>query len=69
MWHELASSMESTAQLILFGFVLMGSQHPLATAGIILFFVLLAVMLVAETLEDRKVDWRSGETLRIRTKR
>ena len=38
MWHDLASSLESTGQLVMFGFVLMGSQHPLATAGIVLLF-------------------------------
>ena len=53
MWHDLASSLESSAQIVVFGFVLMGSQHPLATAGIALFFVLLAAMILAETIEAR----------------
>ncbi len=69
MWHEFASSLESTAQLVMFGFVLMGSQHPLASAGIVLFFVVLAAMLLADTREERKANSASDEALRIRVKR
>ena len=56
MWHDLASSLESTTQLVMLGFVLMASQHPLAMAGSVLVFILIAVMLVIETIEDRKAD-------------
>ena len=69
MWYGFASSLESTAQIVVFGFVLMGSQHPLATAGIVLFFVLLAAMLVAETIAERRAASEPGEALRIRLKR
>ena len=69
MWHDLASSLESTAQLVVFGFVLMGAQHPLATAGLVLFFVLLAAMLVAETIQDRRAESAPREAVRIRLKR
>ncbi len=69
MWHDFASSLESTVQLVMFGFVLMGSQHPLATAGIVLLFVLLAAMLVAESIAERRADSEPGEVLRIRLKR
>ena len=66
MWHDLASSLESTWQMVMFGFVLMGSQHPLATAGIVLLFVFLAAMLVAETIAERRAGSGSDEPLRIR---
>lgn len=69
MWHDLALSLESTTQLVMFGFVLMASQHPLAMAGIVLLFVVMAVMLVAETIEDRRADSASGRALPIRVKR
>ena len=69
MWHDLALSLETTTQLVMFGFVLMASQHPLALAGIVLFFVVMAVMLVAETVEDRRAVSASGEALPIRFKR
>ncbi len=69
MWHNLVSSLESTAQLAMFGLVLMGSQHPLATAGIILFFVLTIVMLVTEGIEERRVTPQFGETLPVRIER
>lgn len=66
MWHDLASSLESTGQLVIFGFVLMGSQHPLATIGIVVLFVLLAAMLVAETLAERRAGSELDESLRVR---
>ena len=69
MWHDLVSSLESTMQLMMFGLVLMGSQHPLATAGIVLLFALLAAMLLAEHFEERKAGLQSGEAVRIRIKR
>ena len=69
MWHDLASSLESTTQLVMLGFVLMASQHPLAMAGTVLLFVVLAVMLVAETIEERRAESASGKAMPIRIKR
>ena len=69
MWHNLVSFLESTVQLAMFGLVLMGSQHPLATAGISLFFVLTIVMLVTEGIEERRVTSQFGETLPVRIER
>ena len=66
MWYDLASSLELTGQMVMFGFVLMGSQHPLATAGIALLFVFLAAMLVAETTAERRADGDPDEPLRAR---
>ncbi len=69
MWHDLASSLESTTQLVIFGLVLMVSQHPVAMGGIVLVFILMAVMLVAETIEDRNAGSGSGVIVPIRIKR
>ena len=66
MWHDLASSLESTGQLVMYGFVLMGSQHPLATVGIVLLFVLLAAMLAAETMAERRAGSELDESLQVR---
>ena len=69
MWHDFASSLESTMQLVMLGFVIMASQHPLAMAGTVLVFILIAVMLVIETIEDRRADLAAGDALPIRVKR
>ena len=53
MWHQIVSSVDSTAHLMVLGFAQMGSQHPLTTVGILLLFVVLAAMLGAEIIENR----------------
>ncbi len=69
MWHNLVSSLESTVQLVMFGLILMGSQHPWAMGGIVLFFVVMIAMLVAESVEDRRAAPRSAAAAPIRVKR
>ena len=69
MWHEIVSSLDTTVQLIIFGFVLIGSQHPVATVGIILFFAVVAAMLILESIEDRRASSRSRAAGPIRLQR
>ena len=68
MWHGFVSSLDTTVHVVIFGCILMGSQHPLATGGIILFFLILAAMLVAESIKDRRADLQSREASPIRIK-
>ena len=67
MLNETVSFLNSTAHHVRLGLALLGSQHPLTAVGILLLFVLLAVMLCAEYIGTRIT--RSHEAPPIRLKR
>ena len=67
MWHQIVSSMDSMAHVVMPGFIQMSSQHPLTTIGILLLFLVLAAMLCAEIVGNFPVSRGAAPALTVRS--